>query len=218
MSVKVQRTVTCHSMTPHSSHLVFCLEGGQERRSDGNPIDHGTELQHYGLLFQAFWQLGELIRFNRRLIDARGSLLRGQRSGHILLGWLGPAGRDKEWEILPVNPWLCHRQRWCQNPGSGWGWGTLAGLGSTHAVEGWRMRSEICLESWWELRTIMLCSVAGCCGMLMLMAPTFTTAALLVFSPLWALYRACDLAMLHFTTVLAAKGNSSHSHALPVVG
>lgn len=92
------------------------------------------------------------------------------------------------------------------------------GFGSTHAVEGCRMRSEICLESWWELRTIMLCSVAGCCGMLMLMAPTFTTAALLVFSPLWALYRACDLAMLHFTTVLTAKGNSSHLHVLPVVG
>lgn len=32
----------------------------------------------------------------------------------------------------------------------------------THVVDGWRMRSEICLESWWELRTIMLCNVAGC--------------------------------------------------------
>lgn len=91
-------------------------------------------------------------------------------------------------------------------------------FGSTHAVEGCRMRSEICLESWWELRTIMLCSVAGCCGMLMLMAPTFTTAALLVFRPLWALYRAWDLAMLHFTTVLTAKENSTHLHALPVTG
>lgn len=64
------------------------------------------------------------------------------------------------------------------------------------------MRSEICLESWWELRTIILCKVAGCCGMLMMMAPTLKTAALLVFRPRWALYRACDLAMLHFTTVL----------------
>lgn len=69
-------------------------------------------------------------------------------------------------------------------------------------VDGWRMRSEICLESWWELRTIMLCKVAGCCGMLITIAPTLKTAALLVFSPRWALYKACDLAMLHFTTVL----------------
>lgn len=73
--------------------------------------------------------------------------------------------------------------------------------------EGWRMRSEICLESWWELRTIMLCKVAGCWGMLIIMAPTFRTAALLVFSPRWALYRAWDLAMLHLTTVLKHRVN-----------
>lgn len=48
----------------------------------------------------------------------------------------------------------------------------------------------------------MLCNVAGCCGMLITMAPTLKTAALLVFSPRWALYKACDLAMLHLTTVL----------------
>lgn len=72
-------------------------------------------------------------------------------------------------------------------------------------LEGWRMRSEICFESWWELRTIMLCSVAGCCGMLMKIAPTFNTAALLVFSPRCALYKAWDFAMLHFTTVLRYK-------------
>lgn len=80
----------------------------------------------------------------------------------------------------------------------------------THVVDGWRMRSEICLESWWELRTIMLCRVAGCCGMLITIAPTLKTAALLVFSPRWALYKACDLAMLHFTTVLKHRGNSEH--------
>lgn len=74
-------------------------------------------------------------------------------------------------------------------------------------LEGWRMRSEICLESWWELRTIMLCKVAGCWGMLIMMAPTLKTAALLVFSPRWALYKACDLAMLHFTTVLKRRMN-----------
>lgn len=76
---------------------------------------------------------------------------------------------------------------------------------TTYAVDGCLMRSEICLESWWELRTIMLCSVAGCWGMLMLMAPTLTTAALFVFNPRWALYRAWDLAILHFTTVLTEK-------------
>lgn len=80
-----------------------------------------------------------------------------------------------------------------------------SGTNSTYAVDGCLMRSEICLESWCELRTIMLCSVAGCWGMLMLMAPTLTTAALFVFSPLWALYRAWDLAMLHFTTVLIER-------------
>lgn len=57
----------------------------------------------------------------------------------------------------------------------------------TYAVEGCLIRSEICLDSWWELRTIMLCKVAGCWGMLMLIAPTLNTAALFVFSPLWAL-------------------------------
>lgn len=57
----------------------------------------------------------------------------------------------------------------------------------TYAVEGCLIRSEICLDSWWELRTIMLCKVAGCWGMLMLIAPTLNTAALLVFNPLWAL-------------------------------
>lgn len=77
--------------------------------------------------------------------------------------------------------------------------------GFPHMLEGWRMRSEICFESWWELRTIMLCSVAGCCGMLMKIAPTFNTAALLVFSPRCALYKAWDFAMLHFTTVLRYK-------------
>lgn len=71
------------------------------------------------------------------------------------------------------------------------------------------MRSEICLESWWELRTIMLCRVAGCCGMLMMMAPTLKTAALLVLRPRWALYKACDLAMLHFTTVLETHTESA---------
>lgn len=81
----------------------------------------------------------------------------------------------------------------------------------THVVDGWRMRSEICLESWWELRTIMLCKVAGCCGMLITMAPTLKTAALLVFSPRWALYKACDLAMLHFTTVLKHKQHNEPS-------
>lgn len=70
------------------------------------------------------------------------------------------------------------------------------------------MRSEICLESWWELRTIMLCNVAGCWGMLITIAPTLKTAALLVLSPRWALYNACDLAMLHFTTVLKDRGNT----------
>lgn len=60
----------------------------------------------------------------------------------------------------------------------------------TYMFEGWRMRSEICLESWWELRTIMLCKVAGCWGMLIMMAPTLKTAALFVFSPRWALYKA----------------------------
>lgn len=82
-----------------------------------------------------------------------------------------------------------------------------ADVPNTYAVDGCLMRSEICLESWWELRTIMLCSVAGCCGMLMLMAPTLTTAALFVFSPLWALYKAWDLAILHFTTVLREREN-----------
>lgn len=80
--------------------------------------------------------------------------------------------------------------------------GAHGGAHETHAAAGWRIRSEICLESWWELRTIMLCSVAGCCGMLMMMAPTLHTAALLVLMPRCALYSACDLAMLHFTTVL----------------
>lgn len=70
------------------------------------------------------------------------------------------------------------------------------------------MRSEICLESWWELRTIMLCNVAGCWGMLITIAPTLKTAALLVLSPRWALYKACDFAMLHFTTVLKHKGDT----------
>lgn len=78
----------------------------------------------------------------------------------------------------------------------------------THVVDGWRMRSEICLESWWELRTIMLCNVAGCWGMLITIAPTLKTAALLVLSPRWALYKACDLAMLHFTTVLKHRGDT----------
>ncbi len=77
----------------------------------------------------------------------------------------------------------------------------------TYILEGWRMRSEICLESWWELRTIMLCKVAGCWGMLIMMAPTLKTAALLVFSPRWALYKAWDLAMLHLTTVLKQRVN-----------
>lgn len=107
MFLEFQRTVTCHSMTPHSSHLVFCLEGGQERSSDSNPIYHGTELQHDGLLFQAFWQLWEFICLNRRLTDARGSLLRGQRSRHVFFGWLGPVDQDKEWETHPVNPSAC---------------------------------------------------------------------------------------------------------------
>lgn len=48
--------------------------------------------------------------------------------------------------------------------------------------------------------------------MLMLMAPTLNTAALLVFSPRWALYRAWDLAMLHFTTVLGSK-EDAHENA-----
>lgn len=74
------------------------------------------------------------------------------------------------------------------------------------------MRPEICLDSWCELRTIMLCSVAGCWGMLMLTAPTLNTAAVLVFRPLWALCRAWDLAMLHFTTVLARK-EGAHENA-----
>lgn len=78
-------------------------------------------------------------------------------------------------------------------------------------MDGWRMRSEICLESWWELRTIMLCNVAGCWGMLITIAPTLKTAALLVFSPRWALYKACDLAMLHFTTVLKHRVNAMSS-------
>lgn len=89
-------------MTPHSSHLVFRLQGGQERCSDSYPIYHGTELQHYGLLFQAFWQLWEFICFNWRLIDTCWSLLRGQRSRHIFFGRLGPVDRDKERETLPV--------------------------------------------------------------------------------------------------------------------
>lgn len=80
---------------------------------------------------------------------------------------------------------------------------------TTHIFEGWRMRTEICLESWWELRTIMLCKVAGCWGMLIMMAPTLKTAALLVFSPRWALYSACDLAMLHLTTVLKHRVNGA---------
>lgn len=75
----------------------------------------------------------------------------------------------------------------------------------TYALEGCRIRSEICLESWWELRTIMLCRVAGCWGMLIMMDPTLNTAALLVFRPRWALYRAWDLAMLHLTTVLKQR-------------
>lgn len=80
-------------------------------------------------------------------------------------------------------------------------------LKQTYMLEGWRMRSEICLESWWELRTIMLCKVAGCWGMLIMIAPTLKTAALLVLRPRWALYKAWDLAMLHFTTVLKHRVN-----------
>lgn len=78
---------------------------------------------------------------------------------------------------------------------------------TTHTVEGCLMRSEICFESWWELRTIMLCNVAGCCGMFMLIAPTLNTAALLVRRPLCALYSAWDFAILHLTTVLCKKRN-----------
>lgn len=59
--------------------------------------------------------------------------------------------------------------------------------GGAYAAEGCLMRSEICFDSWCELRTIMLCRVAGCCGMLTLTAPTRSTAALLVFRPRWAL-------------------------------
>lgn len=44
--------------------------------------------------------------------------------------------------------------------------------------------------------------------MLITIAPTLKTAALLVLSPRWALYKACDLAMLHFTTVLKHKGDT----------
>ena len=42
------------------------------------------------------------------------------------------------------------------------------------------------------------------------MAPTLNTAVLLVFRPRWALYRAWDLEMLHFTTVLGWMKNNQN--------
>lgn len=60
---------TCHPVAPHPAHLVLGPQGGQQRGSDGDAVQHGTELQDQRLLFQAFWQLRKLICFYRCLIN-----------------------------------------------------------------------------------------------------------------------------------------------------
>lgn len=65
----VEADATCHPVAPHPAHLVLSPQGGQQRGSDGDAIQHGAELQDEGLLFQAFRQLRKFICFNRSLIN-----------------------------------------------------------------------------------------------------------------------------------------------------
>lgn len=75
-------------MALHAAHLVLSLEGGQQGRSYGDAVHHGTELEDDGLLLQTLWQLGELIGLHGGLVDA-GRLVRGLRGGSVLPvgGW-----------------------------------------------------------------------------------------------------------------------------------
>lgn len=69
-------------MALHAAHLVLSLEGGQQGRSYGDAVHHGTELEDDGLLLQTLWQLGELIGLHGGLVDA-GRLVRGLRGGGV---------------------------------------------------------------------------------------------------------------------------------------
>lgn len=76
-------TLTCHAVALHLTHFVLSFQRGQQRRTDGNPIHHGAELEDDWLLLQALWQLRELIRLHWRLVDA-GGLVGRLRGGCVL--------------------------------------------------------------------------------------------------------------------------------------
>lgn len=74
---------TGHAVALHAAHLVLCFQRREQRGTDGDAIHHGAELEHDGLLLQAFGKLGELVGLDGGLVNA-GGFVRRLRGGGVL--------------------------------------------------------------------------------------------------------------------------------------